>query len=312
MIIGYSKNPFRQFAGVLYNNRRGFLFFTICALIPCVLNVELGLKQISLPGMPVTLLGGALAIFLGFRNSSAYDRWWEARKVWGEIVNNSRMFGVQVLTYSDSKEKDKVELEKWRKEIIYRHIAWVNALKLALRRQLHNVKRNPWLTSDDKKQLKSKSNIPAQILAIQGQQIKYAFDHKWIEDFRQYELMHSIQNFYDSEGKCERIKNTVFPFYFNYFTRIFLWIFVICLPFALVDIMGWMSIPMSIAISFVFTILDKSGLLTEEPFRGIAADTPLDTIARGIEIDLREMINDEDIPGPIPVTIGRFGVRYRK
>ncbi len=312
MIIGYSKNPLRQTIGIIYNNRNDILFFVICALIPYILHVRLGLEQVKLPGMPVTLLGGGLAIFLGFRNSSAYDRWWEARKVWGEIVNNSRMFAVQILNYTDHKDGDKAALKQWQKEMIYRHIGWVNSLKLALRRQLHNVKRNPWLTDADKEELKTKTNVSSQILALQGQQIKYALDQNWIEDFRQYELMHSIQNFYDGQGKCERIKNTTFPFYFNYFTRLFLWIFVICLPFALVDLMGWISIPMSISISFVFTILDKSGLLTEEPFRGIAADTPLDTIVRDIEIDLRQMMNDDKIPKPIPVTIGRFGVRYRK
>lgn len=312
MIIGYSKNPIWQFIGIVFNNRKDIFFAIISAAIPYILNKQLGFVEVKLPGMPVTLLGGALAIFLGFRNSSAYDRWWEARKVWGEIVNNSRMFTVQVLNYADTKNDDKSELKQWQKEMIYRHIGWLNALKLALRRQLHHVNRNPWLTTDDKKQLKSKTNIPSQILAIQGRQVKYAFDKKWIEDFRQYEMMHSIQNFYDGEGKSERIKNTVFPFYFNYFTKIFLWIFVICLPFALVDIMDWMSIPISIAISFVFTILDKSGLLTEEPFRGIAADTPLDTIVKDLEIDLRQMMNDDNIPNSIPVTIGRFGVRYRK
>lgn len=311
MIIGYSKNLLYQISGIFMNNKWRILFFFFTAIFAHVLHIELGYEEIKLPPMPVTLLGGALAIFLGFRNSSAYERWWEARKIWGEIVNNSRSFGMQILSYS-SATNDMVELKKWRKIMIYRHIGWINGLKLRLREQTYDLQKDSWLTDEDKDTLSGKSNIPAQILVIQGKEIKGALDHHWIESFRQFELMRTLQTFYDCQGKCERIKTTVFPFYYNYFTQVFLWLFIICLPFTLVDIMGWLSIPMSIAISFVFTILEKSGIVTEEPFRGIAADTPIDTIARTIEIDLREMIDDKDIPAPWPITKGKYGVRYRE
>ncbi len=312
MIIGYSKNPLYQIAGITYNNRWRILFFFICATVAHVLHVELGYENIKLPAMPVTLLGGALAIFLGFRNSSAYDRWWEARKVWGAIVNTSRTFAVQILTYSHDAKGDEKDLKKWQKETVYRHIGWIYALKYHLRKQPFAMEETEWFTKEDLKSLEGKTNLPAQILALQGRTIKHALHEDWIESFRQYEMLHTIENLYDAQGKCERIKNTVFPFYYNYFTRLFMWLFIICLPFVLVDIMGWLSVPMSIAVSFVFTILEKSGNLTEEPFKGIAADTPMKTIARSIEIDLREMIDDENIPDALPVTKGRFGVRYRE
>lgn len=312
MIINYSKNPLKQFVGIVFNNRWRILFFILCASTAHFLHIEMGLEEVKLPGMPVTMLGGALAIFLGFRNSSAYDRWWEARKVWGGIVNESRSFAVQILTYSSPVDENDQEVFTWQKEMIYRHIGWIYSLKRHLRREPQELEADKWLTAEDKASLEGKTNLPAQILALQGAQVKLAFQRRWIEDFRQYELVHSIKQFYDCQGKCERIKNTVFPFYYNYFTQLFLWLFIVCLPFTLVDIMGWASIPMSIAISFVFTILEKSGIVTEEPFRGIAADTPMQTIARSIEIDLREMINDENIPEPEPVKVGRFGVRYRE
>lgn len=312
MIISYSKNILVQIAGIITNNFWRIFFFTIAASIAHILHVELGYEGVKLPVMPVTLLGGALAIFLGFRNSSAYDRWWEARKVWGEIVNRSRSLAMQILTYSSSNDSDTVQLKAWQKAMIYRHIGWVYALKLHLHSSPQNLTTSTWFTPLDIESLSGKTNIPAQVLAIQGQEIKGAFQSKWIEDFRQYELIHTIESLYDCQGKCERIKNTVFPFYYNYFTQVFLWLFIICLPFALVGLMGWVSVPMSISISFVFTILDKSGIITEEPFKNVAADTPMQTLARNIEIDLREMINDENIPGPQPISKGKYGVLYRE
>lgn len=312
MIVKYSKNIFKQIAGILINNFWRICFFFIAAGTAHILHVELGYEDIKLPVMPVTLLGGALAIFLGFRNSSAYDRWWEARKVWGEIVNRSRSFAVQVLTYSHTNDQDMKNLREWQKGIIYRHIGWVYALRSHLLKRPIEFENTNWFNESDQEILFNKTNVPAQILYLQGQDVKKAFHERWIEDFRQYELVHTIESLYDCQGKCERIKNTVFPFYYNYFTQVFLWLFIICLPFSLVGLMGWLSIPMSIAISFVFTILEKSGILTEEPFNGIAADTPMKTLARGIEIDLREMINDDDIPEPEPITIGHFGVQFRE
>ncbi|MEM7299156.1 MAG: bestrophin family ion channel [Bacteroidota bacterium] len=131
-----------------------------------------------------------------------------------------------------------------------------------------------------------------------------------IENFRHMELANMIKEFYDLQGKAERIKGTIFPYYYNYFTNVFLWLFVICLPFSLVDNMGWGTIPMTIAISFVFTILEKSGAVTEDPFENRAADTPISTITRNIEIDLLEMINSTSIPAALEPKTGKFGVKY--
>ena len=207
MIISYSKNILVQIAGIIANNFWRIFFFTIAASIAHILHVELGYEGVKLPVMPVTLLGGALAIFLGFRNSSAYDRWWEARKVWGEIVNRSRSLAMQILTYSSSSESEMAQLKAWQKAMIYRHIGWVYALKTHLHSSPQNLTNSTWFTPSDIKSLAGKTNIPAQILAIQGQEIKGAFESKWIEDFRQYELIHTIENLYDCQGKCERINS---------------------------------------------------------------------------------------------------------
>lgn len=317
MILKYSDNPFKQILGITFYNRKNILLFTIIS-IAAVFQYEFGeifdFEPLTLPVVPVTILGGALAIFLGFRNNSAYDRWWEARKVWGGIVNASRTFGAMICTFSSTNfSKGKVgneEIYSWRNELITRHIGWLYALIMHLRKQNHWDDLEKYLPEKEIDQIRKVHNKPTQLLHRQSERLQDAYDKKIIEDFRHMELANVIKEFYDLQGKAERIKGTIFPYYYNYFTGVFLWLFVTCLPFSLVTDMSWSAIPMSIAISFVFTILEKSGAVTEDPFEGRAADTPITTITRNIEIDLLEMIKSDTIPAPIEPTTGRFGVKY--
>ena len=289
MILKYSDNPFKQVYGIAFYNRKNIALFTLISIF-AVFQYEFGeiflFEPMTLPVVPVTILGGALAIFLGFRNNSAYDRWWEARKVWGGIVNASRTFGVMVCTFSsshfsDGKIKDK-HIEAWRKELITRHIGWLYALIMHLRKLNHWDDLDKYLPPKEIDEIRKAHNKPTQLLHRQGQRLQDAHEENFIDNFRHMELANVIKEFYDLQGKAERIKGTIFPYYYNYFTSVFLWLFVTCLPFSLVSEMGWSAIPMSIAIAFVFTILEKSGAVTEDPFEGRAADTPITTITRNI------------------------------
>ena len=313
MIIGYSKNPLKQTFGVVYWNLGTLLFFTTCATLAYVLCHELNYHVLVLPAIPVTILGGALAIFLGFKNSSAYDRWWEARKIWGAIVNDSRSIGMEMVTYgTPGNEQDNTELKVWIKTGIYRQIGWTYALRSKLRGEKNCEELEEWLSETEVQRLKEMTNIPTQILVEQGKHVSYAFKKGWIEEFRFNALMSTIKKLYDDQGKCERIKNTVFPFYYNYFTNFFLWLFTLCLPFALVGkIESMLVIPVSVAISFAFAILNKTGIVTETPFEGRASDTPMSSICRAIEIDLMEMIDEMNTKPGLEDTIGRFGVIYK-
>ncbi len=314
MLIRFSNNIIHQVRGVMWHNRYPIMAYTGIAVFFCVLyelHLRFDLWMPNIPIFPISILGGALAIFLGFRNNSAYDRWWEARKVWGAIVNNSRTFAMYVISYSSEKfsngEVEESEIKKWRKRMIYRHLAWVYTLINQLRKDAeHEV--GKYLSKEERKRIRKVHNPATHIINFQAADLKNAYECGIIEDFRHMELGNMLKTFYDEQGKSERIKNTIFPFYYNYFTRVFLWIFIICLPMTLVPDMGWGTVPMAVAISFVFTILEKSGTLTEDPFEGRAADTPLYTIGRNIEIDLMEMLEDEIIPKPVPVVVGRFGV----
>ncbi|MCG8574327.1 MAG: hypothetical protein MI810_05530 [Flavobacteriales bacterium] len=313
MIVEFSKNPVKQFFGIVYWNIGTVLFFTSCAFLAYFLCIHYEYDFLTIPAEPVGILGGALAIFLGFKNSSAYDRWWEARKIWGAIVNDSRAVGMELSTYGiPNGPEEEAELEEWKKRTVKRQIGWVHALRSHLRKEKFCEELSQWVSKEELERLRNVSNVPAQLLVIQGMDIKYAFQRGWIDDFRFNALMTTNKKFYDDQGKCERIKNTVFPFYYNYFTNFFLWLFTFSLPFALTDLMdSWLLIPMSVFISFAFSILNKSGVITETPFEGRAADTPMSTISRGIEIDLMEMLEETEIRPAEESIKGKFGVIYK-
>ncbi|MCB9246917.1 MAG: bestrophin [Flavobacteriales bacterium] len=287
MLIRYSRNPIQQFKGIFWFNRGAVLFFLIWSALVYTLHHQYSIAM-DIPVIPVTILGGALAIFLGFRNNSAYDRWWEARKIWGAIVNTSRHIGTQIIAYVDDKED--------QNRMVYRHIGWVHALNMHLRKNMDLGQLQPYLKDDLLKLLESARNVPVQILHRQGCEFTIAMRKGQITEFQHNMLMQNIYDLYTHQGQAERIKNTIFPFYYNYFTRIFLWLFIILLPCALVESMNWLIIPISVAINFIFYILNKSGEVTEDPFENRAADIPMTTLTRTIEIDLLQQIEAEDIP----------------
>jgi len=258
--------------------------------------------DMDIPVIPVTILGGALAIFLGFRNNSAYDRWWEARKIWGAIVNTSRHFGTQVISYIDDKED--------QNRIVYRHIGWLYALNMHLRKKMDLKNLDPFMKDDLLKMLETAKNVPVQILHRQGGDLTQALRKGQVTEFQHSMLMNNIYDCYVHQGKAERIKNTVFPFYYNYFTRVFLWLFIVMLPCAMVETMNWLLIPIASSIAFIFYILDKSGEVTEDPFENRAADIPISAICRTIEIDMLQQIEAEDIPEALPVEFSKHGVAF--
>lgn len=303
MLLHYSNNAIKRSIGILFYNRVSITFIVIWCFV-----VWLGHHQfeidLSVAVVPVTILGGALAIFLGFRNNSAYDRWWEARKIWGAIVNISRNFGSQVVSYIDDKEL--------QDSMVLRHIGWIYALNMNLRKKMDLKDIQQFLDPQMIQMLESARNVPVQILHRQAQVAADALNAGHITDFQHSMLMADIKDMYAEQGKAERIKNTVFPFYYNYFTRVFLWVFILLLPCALVDSMNFMLIPIASMVAFVFFILDKSGQITEEPFENRAADTPISAICRTIEIDLLQQIDAEELPESLPIEYTRFGAAYIK
>ena len=285
--------------------------------------------DLSLPFLPISTIGVAVAFYVGFKNSQSYDRFWEARKIWGGIVNASRTFANQVMSYVlPAAEEDLERVHQERKRLIYRHLAWTNALRLQLRRTTIFDRDNlsyvpdlklradrdcdatlpPLLDAEEYRFVLARANAATHLLRIQGEALSRLREKEgYLDHFRHLQLMDTLKELYTLQGGCERIKNTPFPRQFAYFSTVFVWIFIFLLPLGLVDEFGrlghdasvWLTIPFSVLISWVFSTIEIVGDNSEDPFENYVNDVPMTAICRTIEIDLREMLGEEEIPKPL-------------
>lgn len=286
-------------------------------------------SSISIPFLPLSTIGIAVAFYIGFKNNAAYDRFWEARKIWGGIVNYSRTWGNQVVNFVSNPEASSTEIASIHEKMIYRHIAWLNALRLQLRKpssfsiqhkgsvksfKKGSPERKHWdeevgglLCKADYDYLVERKNTATHLIKLQGEDLRILNEEKnLVNDFRHMEMMRVLEEFYNLQGKCERIKNTPFPRQYAYFSKIFVWIFVILLPFGLVGefskmghTMAFLTIPFSVLISWIFITMEIVGDNSEDPFENFINDVPMTALCRTIEIDLREMLCETDLPPKI-------------
>lgn len=287
---------------------RGFLAYIIglSSLVYIMHRAEddgyLGSLLIHLPFPVVAMLATALAIFLAFRNNSAYDRWWEARKIWGGIVNSSRTFGRQVTTLISLSEQPAENISAFQQELIYRHIAWINALRLQLRKETSWEEIKPLLSSDEFKWVMERQNRATQLVQKQGLRLAEGLQQELIIESRYLEILDkTLTSLYDLQGKAERIKNTPLPRQYDYFPRVLLFLFVTLLPSGMITELekvgsAWMVVPLATLVSYVFYVLMRVGEFNEDPFENRFSDTPLTALCRTIEIDMREQLGETDLP----------------
>ena len=287
---------------------RGFLSYiiTLSSFVYIVQRAEQGhhfeYLLIHLPFGVVAMLATALAIFLAFRNNSAYDRWWEARKIWGGIVNSSRTFGRQVMSLTSMSQEPPGNISAFQKELIYRHIAWTNALRLQLRKETVRDELEPLLDPTEFDWVMQRQNHATQLVQKQALRIAVGRKENLIVEARYLEILdRTLTSLYDLQGKAERIKNTPLPRQYDYFPRVFLFLFVTLLPSGMITELqkldsSWMVIPLATVVSYVFYILMRVGEFNEDPFEGRFSDTPMTALCRTIEIDMREQLGETDLP----------------
>ncbi len=286
--------------------------------------------NLAIPFAPVSTMGVAVSFYLGFKNNQSYDRFWEARTAWGGIVNASRNWGNQAMSFvSDFHKKpglSQSQIHAIQKRLIYRHIAYINALRLQLRkpstfsahyygaisnyhfgtpeRANWEADVKPFLGVQEYQHLTAVQNMPAQLLRRQGEDLQQLLEKEHLlDDFRHVEMMGTLRELYNEQGRCERIKNTPFPRQYAYFSKVFTWIFILMLPLALVmefEKLGerfiWLVIPFTTVISWVFMTMEMTGDNSEDPFENFINDVPMTALCRNIEIDLREMLGETDLP----------------
>ncbi|HMO34395.1 MAG TPA: bestrophin family protein [Lacibacter sp.] len=270
-----------------------------------------GLSFVGLPFSIAAILGSALAIFLAFRNNNAYSRWWEARTVWGSIINNSRIFARQIIANTDhaaaTGKATPEAVTACQQEMLYRQIAFAHALRLHLRKEEDATAYAHLLQPDEWTKAQQQQNIPNYLLLQQGKRIKEAMRTELLGAFDNISLEPTLAGFNNFQGSCERIKNTPLLRQDHYFTRLFLLAFMTILPFSLIGDFHKMGapllmVPVSILISFVFGVMGKVGEVNEDPFENKITDVPLTALCTTLERDLKEMLGETDLPDkPVPV-----------
>lgn len=303
MIVKRNFNPIKV---IRYVNAELLFATAVSTAVYCL--YYQGLLLISLPFSIAAILGSALAIFIAFRNNSAYSRWWEARTMWGGIINSSRVLARLIITFTDSHAHqpnyDKVRSEAFKKEMIYKVIAWVHALRLHLRNQHNWHDLSTFFSEQEFAELQNAQNKPNYIHLISGKKIYEAMANGTLGGFDSFQMEGQLLALANAQGSCERIKHTPLLRQYDYFTRVFLYTFILLLPFSLIGDfiklnMAYLMIPMTIIISFVFAIIGKVGEVNEDPFENKITDVPLTTLCNTVERDLKEMLGETDLPKKI-------------
>jgi ion channel-forming bestrophin family protein len=298
---------------------------------------RLGLTFLRVPFLPIATVGTAVAFYVGFKNNAAYERFWEGRKIWGGIVNTSRTWTSAIISYVQPGDESE-EAYELRRGLIYRQLAWINALRLQLRRksrffdkpsagtrrrlERHDAAmRNDWdselepfLDADELEASRNVANAASHLLLRQGQVLADLVRRERLDLFHQIDLMKSVEELYALQGKCERIKNTPFPRQYAEYSRVFTRVFALLVPFGLLDVFAgntgaaagaqpaWATvIPMVLSsslVTWVFTTMEGIGDASEDPFERSMNDVPMNALCRTIEIDARQMLGEDEVPSP--------------
>lgn len=320
------------------------IWLTLWAVLMATFYANFNFEWMKIPWLPLSIMGTAVAFYIGFKNNSAYDRVWEARKIWGAIVNSSRMWGANTrafITHQFREESlSESALNTIHQRLIYRHIAWLYVLRdqlliptqwehlrdsrTGLARRFFDARKNHFgigmlgtqVTKDQLKLLLAQEehdrvinykNTATQLIDIQSQELKQLREEGLIDDFRHMRLQRLLNDFYTHQGKCERIKKFPLPRQYASMSFVFVSIFIFLLPFGLIPAFQelsphwghWISIPFVALVGWVYIIMELIGDYSENPFEGLGNDIPMLALTRTIEIDLREMLGETDLPPAI-------------
>ena len=303
--------------------RRESAVFLLITAVPTALYSLAGWKWLTLPWLPIALIGTAVAFVTGFKNNASYGRLWEARTIWGSIVNTSRAWAVLVA--------DVVPCPKARARLFYRHFAWLTVLRYQLReaRKWENMHRaetveyrqyysipewdgkldsalQPLLESTELRYVLAKKNRATHLIHLQARDLRQQVEPGLVGEMQYLEIQRLLAAFLDAQGRCERIKNFPYPRQFATLNLIFVWLFICLVPFGLLqelqrlgDPYVWVTIPAGFIVSWVIHTMDKIGDSSENPFEGGPNDVPITQISRAIEIDMREMLGEDNVPPAI-------------
>lgn len=316
---------------IIWTRRRIYVLFILSA-VPVALYQLLHFKWLAFPWIVIAFLGTAASIIVGFKNTQTYNRTGEAQQIWTSIASSSRYWGLISRDFLTDRDK--------ARELIYRHLAWLTALRFQMRRsrpwesthKRFNAEYNrkltipenssaleteieKYLTADACRNLLQAKLKATKILDLQSRALTQLYETKDININMYFEMEKSIKEFSDHQARLERIKNFPYPRQYSIINSIFIWVFCALLPIGMISEfdklnqnvtgfmhghMVWLVIPMSVMISWIYASLEQVGDSTENPFEGSANDVPISQISRSIEIELREMLDETDLPRLMP------------
>ncbi|RZL87496.1 MAG: multidrug transporter [Variovorax sp.] len=308
--------------------RREIYVLLALGVVPVCLYELAQWRWLTVPWTVVALIGTATAFIVSFKNTQTYARTVEAQQVWTGILNSSRAWGLV--------SRDYVKSDDAARQLVNRHIAWVTALRYQLRRprvwESTNRRTNAeyqryysvperetaldtelakFIGEDELRSILGSRNKATQLMANQSSAVKELFQTGEIVINFFIEMEKAIKELLDHQGRSERIKNFPYPRQYAIINAFFVRLFCVLLPFGLLKefdglnavVNGWMKgymvwlvIPFSVMISWMYTTLEQVGASSENPFEGGANDVPIAQINRMIEIELRGLLGDADLP----------------
>jgi ion channel-forming bestrophin family protein len=287
----------RQLLNMLVYVGRPLLILVLYDLAVVVAYKVMHWDWVALPHIPLSLFGSAIGIIVAFRNQSSYARWWEARTLWGALVNNSRSWARQVTTVMmPLSDAEAGELKVMQRRLVYHQIAYVHALRQHLRGLEPWAELVPLLSERELGELRDEKNVPLAIQQQMGALLRECQVRGWIDFAHWRALDANLDDLVDAQGGAERIKNTPMPKQYDYFPQLFVQMYCMLLPLALVTSMGWFTPLGSTLVGFIFLALDKIGRDLEDPFENTIYDVPLTSITTTIEINLRQLLGETVLP----------------
>lgn len=273
------------------------LVVTVIATVVTIGHQRYGLIPASLTPLPFSLIAVALGIFLGFRNNTSYDRFWEGRKLWGALVNNSRSVTRQILTLiHPQSDADADEVQALRIELVHRVIAYVHVFRHHLRGTDALDELRGLIPEPERLALADEINRPAAVLQTLGDRISEAWRRGWVDPMHLPILEASLTAITNIQGGCERIKSTPIPGSYTILIHRIVAVYTCGLPFGIVDAIGYYTPVVVLLIGYAFFGLDAVGDEIEDPFGTEDNDLPLDTLSRMIEVNLRQRLGETDLP----------------
>ncbi|MBC8033403.1 MAG: hypothetical protein H7Y03_04605 [Chitinophagaceae bacterium] len=271
------------------------LFITSYAVIIAVLYNNFHYTRISIPLAVPAILGTVISLLLGFRSNQAYDRWWEARHIWGGIVNDSRTLTRQLICFTETAYPGDA-IQAFRERFIKRQMAWNHSLDRHLRKMNSREGLDKFISKRELEFVLHYDNVPLALIDLHARDLNKALEMGWVNTYQQVELDRTISRLNDAMGKCERIKNTVFPVTYSQYIHLSLMLFIGLLPFAVIQYFGILEVPVVVALASCFLLIEKMAIHLQDPFENKPTDTPMTAISRQIEKDLHQMLKDQEVP----------------